>query len=348
MPKNLLQIVQATQAELGLPMSSTVIGNTDATTVQMLYLANRVLDELRRENEWAALQTEWDFVINPPIITTGTLTQNSPIITGIPSTTGLIAQYFTVAAPNVPVPARLISVDSATQVTMDMEATGTTTNTTVTFCQDTYAMPTDLDWNINQTFWDRTNRWALFGPDSPQLSQWLQSGIVPITPRRHFRQIGPYTNSFRIWPPPAEIVNPLQLVFEYISINAVRLGGPAGGGGTGGGDFSIFDFGSDFSVTGVGPTGPPNQFSQYFINDTDTPLLDDQAIILGLKWMFWEVKGFNYVAMQSRYIDYVQRLKARDGAGSPTLKLARRPTSILISPSNIQDGNFPGSPAISN
>ncbi len=351
MPKTLLQIVQATQAELGLPLSATVIGNTDTTTVQMLYLANRVLDELRRENEWSALQTEWDFVINPPTITTGTLTQNSPIITGIPSTAGLISQYFTVAAPNVPVPARVISVDSLTQVTMDMEATGSTTNTTVTFCQDTYAMPTDLDWNINQTFWDRTNRWALFGPDSPQLSQWLQSGIVPITPRRHFRQIGPYTNSFRIWPPPAEIVNPLQLVFEYISINAVRIGGAGGGsgGGTSTGDFSAIDFGPDFSIAvSISLVPPPPFFAQYFTNDSDTPLLDDQAIILGLKWMFWEIKGFNYVAMQNRYIDYVQRLKSRDGAGSPTLKLARRPTSILISPSNIQDGNFPGSPAISN
>lgn len=314
MPKTLLQIVQAAQAELGLPQSSTIVGNTDPTTVQMYYLSNRVLDELRRVNRWTATQFEYDLVVNVPIVTTGNLTANSPVITNIPSTTGILANYFTVSGNSISQAARVLSVDSPTQITMTMEAAVTEpiTAAPITFAQDTYPIPTDFDFFNNRTMWDRTNRWELLGPDSPQLDQWHRSGIVATGPRRHFRKIGPYADTFRIWPPPTEIVNPLQLVFEYLSLNGVMV------------------------------HGSNSTFAQYFQNDDDQPLLDDQAIIMGVKWMFWEAKGFgSYVTLQTRWVDYVERLAARDGA-APTLNLVKRVNPIFISPANVQDGFFPG------
>jgi hypothetical protein len=172
-------------------------------------------------------------------------------------------------------------------------------------------MPSGFDWFNNRTMWDRTNRWELLGPDSPQMDQWHRSGIVATGPRRHFRQLGPYSSAFRIWPPPLEITSPLQLVFEYLSNAAVNA------------------------------QNADTTFTQYFENDTDTCLLDDQAIILGIKWMFWEIKGFNYAAMQARWVDYVDRLIARDGA-APTLSMAKRVHPVFVSPANVQDGFFPG------
>lgn len=312
MPRTLLQIVQATQAELGLPQSSTVAGNTDPTTVQMFNLTNRVLDELRRMNRWTVTQFEYDLVVNPPITTTGDIATDSAVITNIPSTSGILANFFTVVGSGIPQAARVQSVDSATQITMTMEMAGdAVVGTDLTFAQDTYPIPTDFDFFNNRTMWDRTNQWELLGPDSPQLDQWHRSGIVATGPRRHFRKIGPYAKSFRIWPPPNEIVAPLQLVFEYLSLNGVMV------------------------------NGSQSNFAQYFVNDADQPLLDDQAIILGLKWMFWEVKGFNYAAMQNRWMDYVDRQIARDGA-APTLTLVKRVHPIFISPANVQDGFFPG------
>jgi len=313
MPLTLLQIVQAAQGELGLPQSSTVIGNTDPTTVQMYNLTNRVLDQLRRMNRWTALQFEYDLVVNPPIQTTGNLTVNSPVITNIPSTTGILANYYTVGGNGIPQAARVLSVDSATQVTMTMEYTGTepAVGMDLTFAQDTYPMPTGFDFFNNRTMWDRTNRWELLGPDSPQLDQWHRSGIVATGPRRHFRKIGPYADQFRIWPQPVEITSPLQLVFEFLSLNAVMV------------------------------HGSQSSFAQYFQNDDDQPLLDDQAITMGLKWMFWQVKGFNYGDMKNDWIDYVKQLRARDGA-APTLTLTKRVHPIFISPANVQDGFFPG------
>lgn len=316
MPLTLLQIVRAAQAELGLPQTSSVIGSTDATTVQMLALANRCLDELRRCNPtgWTALQFEYNIAIPVPIITTGDLsTAYTAVIDNIPDTSALSNAY-SVSGPSLLGGARILTVDDAVTVTMNMEGNnnGPITNATFTFSQDTVPEPAGFDWFQNQTMWDRTNSWRLLGPDSPQKDQWHRSGIVQTGPRRHFRQSGPYANNFRIWPPTADIATPLQLEFEYISSYAIRVAGSA------------------------------IEFAQYWANDTDTCLLDDQAVIMGIKWMFWEIKGMgSYVTLQGRWVDYVDRLIARDGA-APTLQLVKSAGSVLISTGNIQDSDLMG------
>ncbi len=323
MALTLLQIVQRAQAELGLPQAATVIGNSDPTTSQMLALANRTLDELRRCNPtgWVALQFEYDVVVPVPITTTGNLaTAYTNTISSIPSTTGILANYFSVSGSDVAQAARVSAVIDINTVQMQMEATNPSAllDQTFIFSQDTFPLPSGFDWYQNRSMWDRTNRWELIGPDSPQIDEWHRSGIVVTGPRRHFRQIGPYANNWRIWPPPTELTSPLQLVFEFMSTNAIILQG--------------------------GAPSPPSTptFAQYWTNDTDISLLDDQAITMGIKWMFWEIKGMgSYATMQGRWVDYVDRLIARDGA-APTLQLAKRVNPIFISPANVQDGFFPG------
>jgi hypothetical protein len=322
-PLNLLQLVQRTQAELGLPQSSSVVGNSDNTTQQLLALANRVVDELRRckDDGWTALQFEYDLVVPAAIVTQGDQPiVNGVYITNIPSTAGILANYFVVTGPSVPNGARVAAVLDANTIQMTMEATNqeATTGDTFVFAQDTFPEPAGFDYFVNRTMWDRTNRWELIGPDSPQVDEWHRSGIVSLGPRRHFRQVGPgitgVGNNFRIWPPPTELVEPIQLVFEYSSL---------------------------YSIVVQGNISTPT-YAEYFANDTDFSLLDDQALIMGMKWMFWEIKGMgSYVTLQSRWVDYVERLKARDGA-APTLQLAKRISPIFISPANVQDGFFPG------
>jgi hypothetical protein len=323
MPLTLLQIIQAAQGELGLPQASSVIGNTDPTTTQMLALANRVLDELRRCNPtgWTALQFEYDIVVPVPITTTGNLaTPYTSVISNIPSTSGILANYFAVSGNDVAQAARVSSVIDINTIQMQMEATNSSAidDLTFIFSQDTFPLPSGFDWYQNRSMWDRTNRWELIGPDSPQIDEWHRSGIVVTGPRRHFRQIGPYANNWRIWPPPAELTVPLQLVFEFMSANSIVVQG--------------------------GAPSPPSfpTFAQYWSTDTDISLLDDQAITMGIKWMFWEIKGMgSYATMQGRWVDYVDRLVARDGA-APTLQLAKRVNPIFLSPASIQDGFFPG------
>jgi hypothetical protein len=260
------------------------------------------------------MQAEFDIVVSPATVTTGNMAAHSAVITGIPTTAALAANYWAVSGAGIPQAARVASVDSLTQVTMSMINTNTTalTATPITFAKDTYALPTGFDYYNNDTMWDRTNFWKLMGPDSPQRDQYIRSGITPLVPRRHWRQSGPYANQWRIWPPPSSVDARLQLVFEYLSRYAV--------------------------VAANGTT-----YKEFFTLDTDTCLLDENALIMGLKWMFWEIKGFgSYVTLQNRWVDYVNRLAARDG-GAPTLSMAKREDSLLISPANVPDGSWPSS-----
>lgn len=308
----LLQIVQAVTGELGLVQPATVVGATDLQTVQLYNLVNREGDNLKRMHNWTMLQSLFTLNVGAPLETTGDVLEGSAVISNIPDTSSITAETFVVTGSYLPVAARVLTVDSPTQITMDMVATGTAVGTDLTFAQDTYPESADFDRFLNGTAWDRTNRWALIGPDSPQLDEYHRSGIVTTGPRRHFRQVGNLVaGTYRLWPPPQAVDTPFQIAWEYISLNWVRVNG-----------------GSTLAAS--------------FANDDDVPLLDSQALIMGTKWRFLQAKGISTAAsMQTEYLDYTQQLIARDG-GAPTLTMGRRWTPYLLNAWNVQDANFPG------
>lgn len=313
MSLTLLQIIQAVTGELGLVQPTQVVSATDLQTLQLYSLVNREGDNLRRTHQWTALQSQFTLDVTAPIVTTGTVTLGSNTLSNVNFANGVPkAQIYVVSGSSIPVAARVTGVSTAGgTVSMDMVGTSTVTGTTLTFAQDTYPGPTDYDFTINKTSWDRTNRWELIGPDSPQIDQWHRSGIVTVGPRRHFRWIGDNPGgNYRLWPPPNTGDTPFQIAWEYISLNWCE------------------------SASGTGQTS--------MIADTDTPFLDSQAIILGVKWRFLQAKGFPTAAsMQTEYIDYVQQLIARDG-GAPTLSMRRRVYPLFITPANVPDGFWPG------
>ncbi len=314
--RTLLQIINQAQTELGLPLDASIQNSPSTTGMQMLGMLQAISEEMRDipEEGWTSFQTEFNLVVSPPVITTGNVGAASPVVTGIAAGTGtLSAGNWAVSGNNLLQGARIKSVDSSSQVTLTMEATGALTGAALVFAQDTYILPPDFHHYIGDTWWDRTNRWKLIGPDSPQRDQFQRSGVVATGPRRHWRQLGRATNNqWRIWPPPAEIVNPLQLVFEYVSTDFVN-------------------------VSGLGTST-----AAVWANDADLPFLDDRALINGVKWKFWEQKGFNWISKMNDWLDLVDRLIARDG-GNKKLQLARRFDSWYLNPVNsVQDGFFPG------
>jgi hypothetical protein len=323
MPSTFLQIVQTACAELGLTKPSVVIGSTDLQIIQLAALVNRDLRELQQNYDWTALQTEFDLYVAQPLSATGNLTLASETISNVvPSTSfsGLIItdpNLFLISGPSIPVNTRILTLTGSNPytITIDQPSTGNATGAALSISQDTYPGPSDFDRYIPQTWWDRTNRWALLGPDSPQIDQWHRSGIVTIGPRRHFRQIGyngltqagGAVNNYRIWPAPGATDTPINLTYEYISVNTVLSG-----------------------------TLVPQPSFQA---DTDFPILDENMMILGVKWRMWQIKGFDYSAMQQEYIDYCDRHYANDG-GKKTLSMAKSRAGIYAS--LVQDGNFPG------
>lgn len=323
MPKTLLQIIQQAQGELGLPQATFVIGNTDPATAQLLVLLQGLTTEMRRMHRWTNCQWEAIIEVSPALALTGSIGANSNVVTGIqPNTTGLSPWTFQCQFPGIPTPARIVSVNSSSSITLSLVSTTAQSGVTFLAAQDTYSIPTDFDFFTNRTMWDRTNRWELLGPDSPQQDQWHQSGVVPTGPRRRHRKLGAFSSGqWRLWPAPYEIASNLQLVFEYSSTNCVAVGG-------------------NFGVPASSYYQPAN-FTFNWTTDTDQPILDDDLLIKGLIWKYWEAKGFNYINKKNDWIGYVDAMWARDGA-RPTLNLVKRVNPIFISPANVADGSWAG------
>lgn len=306
---NLLQMVQTAANELGLPAPSVVATATDLQTKQLFALINRDGINFYQERDWTCLQGEHIINVETPITPTGgTYAAGDTIITGLSSTAGVEANYYTVTGNGQPASQRVVEVISGTSVRCEMEFTAASSGDVI-FARDTYEIPSDFDHFIPNTWWDRTNHWMLIGPQSPQFDQWQRSGIVTTGPRLRWRQIGRQPTVFRLWPPPTSRSVPDALVFEYVNNGWVE------------------------HVDGT--------FGTRFTADTDTSLLDNDALILGIKWRMWQIKGFEYGALQQECIDYQNRLKARDG-GMPDLSMNRRKFPYLLSSMNVQDGNFPG------
>jgi hypothetical protein len=297
----MLQIVQQATGEMGLSVPTQVAGNTATDVVQILALLNSVGYELMaiNDHDWQKAIVEYRFDTEVTD-TTGDTTNNSAIITNIPSTTGLDTTFM-VLGTNVPQDTYIASVDSATQVTLTNALTGTETGAAIQFCKTKYTFPSDYNRLVNRTQWDKTNHWEMVGPQSSQEWQWLKSGYVQTTPRVRFRQLG---GTFQIWPPQAATN---LYGFEYVSNNWV------------------------YSVAGEGKSA--------FTADDDTCIFPDRLMVAGLKLKYFSIKGFDTTDLRRDYDILLVGAQSGD-TGAPNLNLAARPQSILISYNSVPDSGF--------
>lgn len=317
MPLTALQIVQAVVNELGLPQVNFITANNNTTVRQIVALMNRAGDELYQDKDWVISQALAVISIDTPVTTTGDTVAGSTTISNIPSTAGIEENTFAAVGNGLITSTRVVEILSATSVRVDQQATETQTGVDLIFARDTYEMPASFKWFLNRTMWDRTNQWELIGPMSPQADEWQRSGVVTTGPRRRWREQGVTTeaggtrNMWRLWPPPTATGSyPATLIFEYEADTWAR------------------------DVTGGALTS--------MTADDDYPIIDGQAIVLSTKWRLWQAKGFNYGALQAEYMDYVDRLKARDG-GAADLSLAKAKSRLtLIGPDQVADGFWPG------
>lgn len=317
MPMTILEIANAASAELGLPQYPILTTNPNLGAQQLKALINRAGDELYQAHNWTINQNLAVINIKAPINTIANTTAGSTRLTGFPAgVTATIKPNITaVTGDNIITSTRVIGV-GPDYVDIDQPATVTGTGVAMNFSVDTYEMPADFKSFLHRTMWDRTNRWELVGPMSPALDEWERSGVVTTGPRRRWRQIGTdvdgnKTNMWRLWPPPSAVSTfPATLVFEYETKTWLRSS-----------------------------NGLP---LESIAGDSDYPIIDSQALVLSLKWRLWQIKGFPYAALQAEYLDYVQRLKARDG-GSSDLSLSKPfQSQELLGPQNVPDGFWPG------
>jgi hypothetical protein len=303
MASTLLNLVQQAAVEMGLAIPNTVAGNTAYDVTQMYYLINAAGNELAREYPWEALNTEYRFY-SQYTQSDGVLLENTNVINGVdPAAVAFInangATNFQVQGLGVIQDTYVVSA-LGTTVTISGVATGDGSGEYI-FGQTKYPLPAGYDRITDRTQYDKSKRWEMLGPETPQQWQWLKSSYISTGPRIRWRIMG---QTFQIWP--LTSTNE-YLGFEYISVNWA------------------------LSSSGAGQT--------QFLADTDTCIYPDRLMVLALKKKYFEVKGFDTSAFQRDYDMQLNIAKAND-QGSPTLSLAPRTANVLIGWENIPDSNY--------
>ena len=325
------QCVNQAQSELGIARSSTVIGTNDATAVQMAALVKRVATDAKEKKVWPQLVGVVSYSVFAEE-TTGDTTAGSAVISGIPSTANYSVGHV-VTGDGFPLshratPVRVVSIDSATQITVSAAATVTATGGVVTVAQDRYALPDNFDRSLFDTFWEQSKSWRMIGPMTASEWELRRNGIVTSFPTRGFRVFGAQDAQLQLDVAPSVSDNGSVFAFEYATSNVFRPVRWSASRGFSAGEYCSYD-GKIYSTTSGGTTGtvPPTHtagsqsdggvtWAAYLqpydapLKDTDTCVFDDAIIEVGLKFYYCK-------AQRLKYDDYeVDYLKALDSCAN--------------------------------
>lgn len=303
MSYTLLELVDQVSGELGLTQPPLVIGSSNNQTIQLLALAQRLGKDLVRDFEWQKLVKAYIWQTQNAVSTTGTITANSKVITNIPSTASLQVGNVITGTGQTPY-AEILTIDSATQVTLNAPVTTSTSSVSMTFAKQDYDLPAGYDRMISDTNWDRTDHWRNIGTKSSQDWQFLQGGIISIGPRERYRI---YNGKFRIFQALTTVYN---FSFEYVSNYWVCAAGSSEG------------------------------TKKEFTADSDTCVFPDDLMMAGLKFYFLKAKKLDYGIELGEFTRALSYNKAQD-VPVPSMSLAPVGMNQLVGPWSVQDGNWP-------
>lgn len=139
----------------------------------------------------------------------------------------------------------------------------------------TGAVPADFNWYMNDTMWNRGTQVKVGGPVSPEDWQAFQAIALLAIPNAVFRFRG---GDILIYPTPAA------------------------------GQTCAYEYGTTQWVLS-NASAPQTQY----LADTDTALLDETIIALGVRWRFLKSKGMDYAEDFRSYEIAKQQAVARDG-----------------------------------
>lgn len=184
----------------------------------------------------------------------------------------------------------------------------------------TYAMPADLNWQIDNTHFNRTTKLRLYGSVTPEERQMIKSGYAINNADSTFTIRSNTTTTFEIFPTPSSTQT---LSFEYASTRCVKPRTWATAQEYSLGAYTFYN-GNYYTCAVVGGTGgtgatPPTHttgtvsdgnysWAYYsgdystFVADTDEPVLPSRIFSLGVFERFAEYKGLTFTPRYSRQL----------------------------------------------
>lgn len=302
MAYTLVGLVDQVCGELGLAQPSVVIGSGANQTAQFLALAQRLLQDLMRDYQWQRSVRSYVLTTTAALSKTGTTVSGSAVITSMSNTTSLAAAQV-VSGTGIAPYAQILTVDSATQVTLDTPATASGTGTTLTFAYQDYALPTGFDRMVADTQWDRTDHWRNLGSTSSQQWQTLQGGVISVGPRVRYRI---YDDKLRIFP---ALTTVYSFSFEYVDYRTAIV------------------------------SGGSTAIKSLFTLDSDTCIFPDTVMLSGLRYYFLKAKKLDYGPEMAEFNDALSKAKAVDVPIS-AMSLAPVQQDWLIGQNSIPDGSW--------
>ena len=324
----LLSFCQAACESVPIAAPSAICANTqDETALLLLALANQAGQSLARRPQggWIEMIREYDFYTKSyPNPIAGELF-NAAGVTHLyveaPSSSALqnVAPNSWVAngpgLSNGSVVIGVVHSGLSYDFTINTPTTGATFGS-YTFGQSDYALPTDFQRSVDNTFWDRSRFWAMRGAQSPQEWQVYKSSVIgraSIQRRYRFRNAdwlstttgATSTNVLSIDPTPFD--NGSQLVFEYVS--------------------------NGWCASASGARQSSWQA------DSDVGVLDEWLMELGVRWRLLRRLGMAYNEELDEYEREVDKAVAVNG-GSAILDLTPNQHLTLIGPWNLPETNF--------
>lgn len=319
---SLLSVIQQAFGEIGLSPPTQIIGNQDQNVIKGFALTNRAGIELRdipnAASYWQGLRKQFLFNLLGIGPFTGTFTFNSNVITNISGTNLAGVQPGWQISSTYALNDTMVVSVGVNSVVMSQNANvtaaqGSATDTQVAFGQEAYPQPSDLNYFIPQTGWDRNFRWQLLGPINAQEWQVLKSGISPVGPRLRYRLMdgqiyfnpAPYV--------PAGQSSPISdlIVMEYASFSWVAI-----------------------------TAAPTIAVQQLYQVDTDVAVIPEDLITLSLKWRMLKALGMAYADEFTEYNDKVDLVSGRQTMPR-NLPLNARASGIrLLNSQNVPDTGF--------
>jgi|TARA_R110000737_G_scaffold97017_1_gene131111 hypothetical protein len=132
----------------------------------------------------------------------------------------------------------------------------------------------------NDTIYDRTSKFKIFGPLTD--TQWQRLKASTASGVRHYFRIR--GGSLLILP---QMISGHAVFFEYFSKNWVDIG------------------------TGATPAVADGSA---FNNDANTVVFDEELMSMGVVWRFLKGKGLPYTEQKNEYLEYRRDLLTQDGA----------------------------------
>ena len=224
-----------------------------------------------------------------------------------------------------------------------------------------YALPSDFNTFVAETYWNRTSAWPITSVNS---SEWqgYKSGLVASIPRQRFRIKGFTTKQFFVDPTPGSDDDGDTVVFEYISNIAVRPITWTASTSFSGIRYCFYE-GNFYDRGGTGaatsgttaPTHTTGSASDgtitwtYYLDDqsllsfnydSDELILDPEMIAADLIWRFKREREFDYKEHQQEAMRLIEDAKTALIPAEVVSIRGNRGLGLPIGPWSYPEGNY--------